>query len=121
MILLEALGVVLMDKFKIMWHAFELFKDAYFVNYMGRKQEAHKADEGPALLITINKLLKFSLDKYTDQYQINNHVWGSLYKREVEFFPLTYEVTTLKGNLKLADKISKKQNPKGGVVGAAPK
>ena len=36
--LLEACGVVLTDKFKIMWRAFELCKDAYFVEYTGRKQ-----------------------------------------------------------------------------------
>ena len=36
--LLEAHGVVLTDKFKILWRAFELCKDAYFVEYMGRKQ-----------------------------------------------------------------------------------
>ena len=121
MILLEALGVVLTEKFKIMWHAFELFKDAYFVKYMGRKQEAHKEDKRPTIFLTVDNLLKFSLEKYADQYKINNHVWGSLYKREVEFAPLTYEVTTLKSNLKLADKISKEHIPKGGVGGAAPK
>ena len=35
--LLEARGVVLTDKFKILWRAFELCKDSYFVDYMGRK------------------------------------------------------------------------------------
>ena len=36
--LLEARGVVLTDNLKILWHAFELCKDAYFVEYMGRKK-----------------------------------------------------------------------------------
>ena len=45
--LLEARGMVLTDKFKILWRAFEICKDAYFVDYMGRKQEAHEEDESP--------------------------------------------------------------------------
>ena len=88
---------------------------------MGRNQEAHKADEGPALLITINKLLKFSLDKYTDQSHINNHVCGLLSKREAEFIALADEVTTMKGNLNIADKIAKKKNLNRGGEGASPK
>ena len=39
--LLEACGVVLTDKLKMMWHTFELCKDAYFVKYMGPKEEVH--------------------------------------------------------------------------------
>ena len=41
-ILLEARGMALTDKFKILLRAFELCKDAYFVEYMGQKQEAHE-------------------------------------------------------------------------------
>ena len=37
--LLEVRGVLLTDKFKILWHAFDLCKDAYFVENMGHKQE----------------------------------------------------------------------------------
>ena len=36
--LLEARVVVLTDKFKMMWHDFEICKDAYSVKYMGRKK-----------------------------------------------------------------------------------
>ena len=53
--LLEACGVVLTDKSKILWRAFEICKDAYFVKYMGREQEAHGEDEIPITLITIKK------------------------------------------------------------------
>ena len=42
--LLEARIVVLTDKFKILWRAFELCKDTYFVEYMVRKKEAHEED-----------------------------------------------------------------------------
>ena len=89
MILLEAPGVVLTDKFKILWRAFEIYKDAYFVKYMGRKQDAHEEDDSPIPSLTIDKLLKFALDKYTDQSHINNCVWGSSSKREAEFVALT--------------------------------
>ena len=65
--------------------------------------------------------MKFTLDKYTDRSRIDNHVWGSLSKREAEFVALAAEVTTLKGNLKLAEKIYKKQKPRRGKGGAAPK
>ena len=70
--LLEACGVVLTDKFNIIWRAFELCKDAYFVEYMGRKQEAHEEDEIPVLSLAIDKLLKFALDRS----RIYNHAWG---------------------------------------------
>ena len=65
--LLEARGVVLTDKFKMLWRAFELCKDAYFVEYMGRNQEAHEEDESPIPSLTVEKILKFALDKYTDR------------------------------------------------------
>ena len=64
--LLEACGVVLTDKFKILWRAFEICRDTYFVKYMGLKKEAHEEDESPIPSITVNKLLKFAQDKYTD-------------------------------------------------------
>ena len=115
--LLEARGVVLTDKFKIMWRAFELCKDAYFVEYMGRKQEAHKEDESPIPSLNVDKILKFALDKYTDRSRINNHVWGLSSKREAEFVALAAEVTTLKGNLNLAEKIAKNQRPSEGRGG----
>ena len=41
-------------------------------------------------------------------------------KREAEFVALAAEVTTLKGNLKLAEKIAKKQRPSGGGGGGGP-
>ena len=56
-----------------------------------------------------------------DRSRINKHVWGSLSKRGAEFVALTAEVTTLKGNLKLAEKIAKKQKPSGGGGGPASK
>ena len=43
--LIETCGVVLIDKFKIMWRAFELYKDSYFVEYTGCKQEDHEEDD----------------------------------------------------------------------------
>ena len=76
MSLLEARVVVLTDKFKIMWRAFEICKDSYFVEYMGHKQEAHEEDESPVPSLTVDNILKFALDKYTDRPRINNHVWG---------------------------------------------
>ena len=104
-----------------MCRAFELCKDAYFFKYMGRKQEAHEEDESPIPSLTVDKLLKFALDKYTDQSHINNHVCGLLSKREAEFIALADEVTTMKGNLNIADKIAKKKNLNRGVEGASPK
>ena len=103
--------MVLTDKFKILWRAFELCKDAYFVEYMGCKQDAHKEDDSPTPSLTIDKIVKFALDKYTEKYRIDNHVWGLLSKRETEFVALAAEVTTVKGNLKLADKTANKQKP----------
>ena len=85
--LLEARGMVLTDKFKIMWRAFELCRDAYFVEYMGRKQEDHEEEERPTPSLTVDKILKFALDKYTDQSRINNHVWVLSSNREAEFSP----------------------------------
>ena len=41
--------------------------------------------------------------------------------REAEFIALTAKVTTLKGNMKIAEKIAKKKNPNGGGGGAAQK
>ena len=41
-ILIEACGIVLTDKLKIMWRVFELCKDTYYVEYMGRNQDPHK-------------------------------------------------------------------------------
>ena len=103
--LLEARGVVLTDTFNILWRAFEICKDAYFFEYMGRKQEAHEEDESPIPSLTIDKLLKFAMKRYTDRSRIDNHVWGSSSKREAEFIAFAAEVTTQKGNLKLAEKI----------------
>ena len=40
--LLEARGVVLTDKYKILWRAFGICKYVYFVKYMGHKQEAQE-------------------------------------------------------------------------------
>ena len=74
--LLEAYGVVLTDKFKIMWRAFDICKDTYFVEYIGRKKEAHEEDYVPVPSLTVVKLLKFALDKYTDRSRIENTVWG---------------------------------------------
>ena len=115
--LLESRDVVLTDKFKILWRAFEICKDAYFVEYMGRKQEAHEEDESPIPSLAVDKLLKFALYKYTDRSRTDNHVWGSSSKREAEFVALAAEVTTLKDNLKLSDKIAKNQKPIGGRGG----
>ena len=121
MILLEARGVVLTDKFKILWHAFEICKDAYFFDYMGRKQEAHEEDESPAPLLTADKLLKFALDKYTYRSCINNHVWRSSSNREAEFVALAADVNAPKGNLNLTEKIARKLKPNGCGGGAATK
>ena len=107
--LLEAYGVVLTEEFKIHWRAFELCKDAYFVRYMGCKQEAYKEDKIPMPSRTVDKLLKFILDKFTYRSRINNHVWGPSSKRGAEFVAPTAEVTTLKGNLKLSGNIAKNQ------------
>ena len=116
--LLEDSDMVLTDKFKNLWHAFELCKYAYSVEYMGHKQESHKEDESPTPLLTVNKLLKFALDKYTDRSCINNHVRVSSSKREAEFVALTAHVTTLKGKMKLDEKIAKKLKPNRGGGGA---
>ena len=88
---------------------------------MGWKQEAHEEDDSPIPSLTVNKLLKFALDKYTDRSRINNHVWGSSSKREAEFVALAAKVTTLKGNLKIAEKIAKKLRPSGSGGGPASK
>ena len=72
-------------------------------------------------MLTVDRLLKFALDKYMDRSHIDNHVWGSPSKGEAEFVALVAEVTTLKGNLKLAEKIAKKQKLKGGGRGPASK
>ena len=39
--LLEARGLALTDRFQIMWRAFDLCKDTYFVEYMRRNQVTH--------------------------------------------------------------------------------
>ena len=83
--LLEARDEVLTDKLKNMWRTFELCKESYFVEYIGRKQEAHKEDNIPTPLPTVDKLLRFALENYLDQSCIDNHVWGSLSKREAGF------------------------------------
>ena len=54
--LIEARCVVLTDKLKIMWRAFDLCKDAYFVDYMGRKKETHEEDESPRPSLAVDKL-----------------------------------------------------------------
>ena len=72
-------------------------------------------------LLTFDKLMKFALQKYTDQSHINNHVWGSSSKRDAEFVALAAEVTTLKDNLNIAENKAKEQKPNGGGGGAAPK
>ena len=88
---------------------------------MGRKKESHEEDKSPTPSLTVDKFLKFALEKYMDQSCINNHVWGSSSNRDAEFVALTDKVTTLKGNLKLAEKIAKKQKPSEGGGGVAPK
>ena len=94
-----------------MWRAFELCKDAYFIEYTGCKKKAHEEDNIPTPSLTVDKILKFSLDKYTNQYLINNPVWGLSSKREVEFVALVAKVTPPEGNLNLTENIDKKQNP----------
>ena len=71
-------------------------------------------------MLTVDNLLKCALDNYTDRSRIYNHIWGSSSKREAEFVALAAEVNTLKGNLKLAEKIPKKQKLSRGGGGAAP-
>ena len=109
MSLLEARGVVLTDRFQILWRAFEICKDTYFLKYMGRDQVTHAKDKIPVLSLIADKILKFALDKYTDRSR-NNNVWVSLSKRETESVVIAYEVTTMEGNLKLAYKILKSRN-----------
>ena len=118
--LLEARGTVLPDKFKVLWRGFELCKDENFRDYMARKQEAHEEDETSPPSLTIDRLLKFALDKYTDRTRTDNHIWGSSSKREEDFVALSAEINSLKGNLKLQAKIIKKQNG-GGGGGGGPK
>ena len=88
-----------------------------FVDYMARKQEAHEEDESLVPSLTVDKLLKFALDKFTDRSRIDNHTWGSSSKREADFVALSAEVSSLKGNLKLAEKIAKKLKSQGGGGG----
>ena len=66
-LLLEARDVVLADRFKIVWRTLEICKGAYFVEYMGCNQESHEDDESPTPSLTVDKLLKFAMEKYTDQ------------------------------------------------------
>ena len=112
--LLKARGTVLPDKFKVLWRGFELCKDENFRDYMARKQEAHEEDETSPPSLTIDRLLKFTLDKYTDRSCADNHIWGSSSKREEDFVALSAEINSLKGNLKLQAKIIKKQHGGGG-------
>ena len=119
--LLEDRGVVLTDEFKILRRAFGLFKDAYFVEYMGRKQEAHEEDEIPTLSLTVYNILNFALDKYKDQSRINNHVCGSSSKMEAKFVALAAKVTTLPGILNLSEEIANKQKPNEGGGVSVPK
>ena len=86
---------------------------------MGHKQYAHEEGESTTSSLTVRKLLKFALDKYTDRSRIDNHVWGLSSKREEEFFALADEVTTLKGKLKLDERIATNQKHRGGGGGAA--
>ena len=88
---------------------------------MGLKQYSHEEDKIPTPSLTVEKILMFALEKYMDRSHINNYVWGLSSKREAEFVALAAKVTTLKGNLKLDDKIAKKQKSSGGVGGAATK
>ena len=46
---LEAHGLVITNKFNILWRAFELCKDVYFVEYMGHNQEAHNTEKSQHL------------------------------------------------------------------------
>ena len=71
-------------------------------------------------MLTFDKVLKFALDKYTDRSRIDNHVWWSSSKREAEFVALAAEATTLKGNLRLAEKIAKEKKTRRGRGGVAP-
>jgi hypothetical protein len=84
---------------------------------MARKQEAHEEDETSPPSLTIDRLLKFALDKYTDRNRADNHIWGSSLKREEDFVALSAELNSLKGNLKLQAKIIKKQHGGGGGGG----
>ena len=86
---------------------------------MGRKQ-GHEEDEIPTPSLTVNKLLKFALEKFTDRSRINNHVRGLLSGRGPEFVTLSAEVTTLKGNLKLVEKTSKRQKSNRSGGGGTP-
>ena len=70
-------------------------------------------------MLTFDKLLEFALDKSTDRSSINNHVWGSSSKIEAEFVALAAKLTTLKGNLKISEKIAKDQKPSVCEGGAA--
>ena len=88
---------------------------------MGSKEEAHEEDESPTPLLTAENILKFALDKYTDQSHINNHNWRSSSKRNAEFVALAAEVTPIKGNLKLTEKIANNQKLSRCGGGAAPK
>ena len=81
---------------------------------MRRKKEAHEEENTLTPLLTVDKLLKFALDKYTCQSRIYNHVWESSPKREAEAFALVAEVTMLKGNIKLTENIENKKKPNGG-------
>ena len=101
--------------------AFDLCKDSYFFEYMGCKNESYQEGDIPTPSVTVENILNFALEKYTDLSWINNHVWGSSFKREAKFVTLAAEVTTLNGNMNLAEKIAKNQNPNRGGGGASAK
>ena len=84
-------------------------------------KETNEEDASPTPLLIVDKILKFALEKYTYRSRINNHICRSWSKREAEFVALVDKVITLNGNLKLAEKISKKKKPSGGGGGVAPK
>ena len=83
--LLEARGTVITDKFKVLWRGFDLCKGDNFRDYMARKQEDHEEEETSPPSLTIDRLLKFALDKYTNRTCVDNHIWGSSLKREEDF------------------------------------
>ena len=65
-VLLEDHGVVLTENFKTLWRAFELCKDTYFFEYMGCKNESYQEGDIPTPSVTLENLLNFALEKYTD-------------------------------------------------------
>ena len=93
--LLEARGEAINDKFKVLWRAFELVKDENVRQYMVCKQESHEEDDSSAL--TVDKLLKFAQDKYTERTRANSNIWGSSSQREEEVVALAAEISNSEG------------------------